>query len=781
MEFTRESFRVPSDQMSLLRSDGSWHKPLPGHRFPDGNVPIGVLTTLHRMADEAAAMEAAPDSDEEMDEDPSPEFPIESVDPSPDAAPEPSQDADIATSQVSWSASPSPVPPKLLTRPNQQLPPDSSFEAAHIPDVGSVKDKAPTAVTVESSNEIGNADEQHVLSSSPPATFDDDVEMEEYVPQGLGDDSVGGANEVQPDFGRSISSPPDSVVQVHRTPYIKGTIRQHHPEVSPSMNDPTSNKKTKHTSYVSIVHGTYNDKTAFNAREEAVPLEEGQSELEIRENAHSDSHGPDEDRLENRNATFRDGPRSVAVQDHAVDKVPHGPLQQEPGFMPLQLTHLSLVQDLNHPESSGSGDQSIHEGMGGPVVLAPQTPTAPEQQPQANSMSKQALNSASPAPKRAKRKHGDSPTKGKSRHSKRREIKIVGFGDDPPISKDPVLPFREDSLRQLQESRRSNTTSENHDRSSNMADGRESVDAMQIDSLGSDEGDAPAPGMSPRHESLYEDPGDTVSKAARMSPVNATQTVSDDTGLTVFLSFKAAYSEYTGDVKHFKEQCNQMIQLDDEDKMVPKWQWDDYIIRNRSDFKEYALQCVDQGENPEPYHRFYKDNIRDTLYNKGIVASRVTLLKAQHELNDGMPQRELQMQSDVTSRKPKRSRASLPSAFDQTKATLKGRTSGLTHERSRHSLPAKSQRSMAALSENVAPAKGSTSTPRAPRGVARISRSTLQADTSSRASLKDAASSRALVDKDATTRTGDQFRDFCFAYKRTTSITGSTNVSRKKS
>ncbi|KAK7189501.1 hypothetical protein PSPO01_04504 [Paraphaeosphaeria sporulosa] len=105
---------------------------------------------------------------------------------------------------------------------------------------------------------------------------------------------------------------------------------------------------------------------------------------------------------------------------------------------------------------------------------------------------------------------------------------------------------------------------------------------------------------------------------------------------TIFEVFKTTYPAYTGDIRHFLGQCKQMEKLDDQDKMVPKWQWDDFIIRNRTDYKDYANQCLDYGEDAEPYYRFYKDNIRDTLYTEGIIASRKTLAAAIGELEGGI-------------------------------------------------------------------------------------------------------------------------------------------------
>ena len=214
--------------------------------------------------------------------------------------------------------------------------------------------------------------------------------------------------------------------------------------------------------------------------------------------------------------------------------------------------------------------------------------------------------------------------------------------------------------------------------------------------------------------------------------------------------------------------------------MVPKWQWDDYIIRNRTDYKEYALQCVEQGDNPEPYYRFYKESVQDTLYKKGVITSRAILLQALHELNESPAQREIQTPLDIISRKPKSSRASLPSAFNHTKAAVMSRVSDASHERSRHSLPAKSRRNLPTSVEKAIPSKINRSIPTAPIEVPRSGRSTPQAGSHSRWSLDGAASSRASIEGDGPPRTGDQFRDFCFAFKRTTSMTGSIDVSSKE-
>lgn len=121
----------------------------------------------------------------------------------------------------------------------------------------------------------------------------------------------------------------------------------------------------------------------------------------------------------------------------------------------------------------------------------------------------------------------------------------------------------------------------------------------------------------------------------RATSKEAQKVISSYKPITIFETFKVTYPTYTGDSRHFLGQCKQMEKLDSEDKMVPKWQWDDFIIRNRTDYREYANDCLDRGEDAEPYYRFYKDSIRDTLFTENIVTSSKTLRAAIEELEGG--------------------------------------------------------------------------------------------------------------------------------------------------
>lgn len=102
---------------------------------------------------------------------------------------------------------------------------------------------------------------------------------------------------------------------------------------------------------------------------------------------------------------------------------------------------------------------------------------------------------------------------------------------------------------------------------------------------------------------------------------------------TIFSCFKQAYPAYDGNAQHFTNLCKQMYELDLEDRMVQKWLWDDYLVRNRIDYTDFCKQLLNRGEDVTiPYIRFYKDHIQDAIYRKGIISNRDVLCQALAEL-----------------------------------------------------------------------------------------------------------------------------------------------------
>lgn len=136
---------------------------------------------------------------------------------------------------------------------------------------------------------------------------------------------------------------------------------------------------------------------------------------------------------------------------------------------------------------------------------------------------------------------------------------------------------------------------------------------------------ASVPEPSPR-------PSRTSGEVSVSTDQAATRALDDvDASSTIFEKFQAAYPEYKANSKHFANQCKLIDELDREDRMVPKWMWDDFIIRNRTDYARYAMDCIADGEEPTEYIRFYKDQIRDAIYKKGVIETRAALEKALQE------------------------------------------------------------------------------------------------------------------------------------------------------
>ncbi|KAF3034641.1 hypothetical protein E8E11_003283 [Didymella keratinophila] len=321
---------------------------------------------------------------------------------------------------------------------------------------------------------------------------------------------------------------------------------------------------------------------------------------------------------------------------------------------------------------------------------------------------------------------------------------------------------------------------------------------------------APRPSPAPRRTSAEAVAG--TKEAIAVVPADV------EFARTVFEKFQAAYPEYKANSKHFVNQCKLIDELDREDRMVPKWMWDDFIIRNRTDYARYAMECVELGEEPMKYIRFYKDTIRDAIFKKGVIESRAALEKALQELGvqssatkPPSPQsrvrhapresierssrpaahhfsdarqarREPSHQSPrestqpsprlstprhvhspmppppqptITPPKKKASRKSLPFAVPSSASSL--RANGTAH--TRHSLPASSSRTVP------------TSTPAHPSS-ARLASSSQQKPRSSFSDslrLYKAQPSASIL----TMGTGDEYRDFLNAHEAMTATTGS--------
>ncbi|KAI4956229.1 hypothetical protein J4E91_000440 [Alternaria rosae] len=788
--FNSETLKVPKIQRHCLDRETSWLKPQPGvPPFQDGNMPQSILMACHRMADERAGAE----TEDESDPDPS----AETVDPSPESLLQKTQDDEPAItkndrsvrtkddepmttqddsdidSEISWDTSPE--PPPRSARAHQELPPDSSIEkpASHS-EHNSASQRIPASKQSQNRSvvEISDDDEPTGPSSSPPvpaapADSDDEMNMEESVPQALGEDLTRHRKETSA-IGKLPKSDPlrsPVVVQVKETPYGKG---KNAPGAQSSSGEP------KQQSSTSIVHSTYDTPSLSDLAELGVVQSLGDKHKEVEE------------------------PSSVAKSLHGDDS---GDIE-----MP---DNIPDARDLNSETAAAQQSQHRLDERTKPTSMSHATPKFTHLSPENDGVR--------PSPaiphltlQSTKRKLISSPTKSKRLQSKRREIKIVGFGDEAPSAIDPVaalLKERDESLRRWREQRNSSTSFDSRPETTSRFTTEDS-DAMEIDGAVKAEKKEPSPSMSPRHQDLYDEPSSRQVKPAAnpasqplttypqsqdrsrdnrprgpvpipMQPPPASSKQADQDGAqTVFQSFKAAYPQYDGDEKHFQNQCTQMYQLEQEDKMVPKWQWDDFIIRNRTDYRQYAMDCVGQGEDPEPYHRFYKNDIRDTLYKEGIIKNTKTLERALEELSGGSPAKAVESGQAVQSvQKPKPARKSLPGAFNKPKKPTHDRVNN-AHSRPRQSLPTDPRLHAQSPLRPTSPSSGSSSRPQPhpsnpTKGVPSTTRPTRRPSTNNPPSN----TTKPTDPSSASTSTGDKYRDFVFGIQRSASWTGSTKVS----
>ncbi|KAL1796840.1 hypothetical protein ACET3X_005380 [Alternaria dauci] len=739
--FNSKTLQVPNDQAQCLSKETSWLKPPPGTQpFQHGNMPHLRLKDIHLIADEIADA----NSDEESDIDPSPE----SLDPSPeslasktqDDEPVPTQEDDDTAGQVSWPATPE--PPEHPTRPQEGLPPDSSM-----------------------GKQESHSDEDNPanLTSSPPAPAapadsDVEMEMEESVPQALGEDLV---QRTQPPL--ASNKLPDAVplrcpiVHVKETPYGKGK------HASVPKNPQTSSSQSKPTSSTSIVHSTYDTPSISDLADLGI--------IEATKEHSSHTQGKDTS-TEDKEVEVHHDKVKVADTDNVGDVEMPDSLSnaKDPNKQTARVTvttqkppndqYGEIVPKSTSHATPYAAPSSLNNGGSEAPPMVPHHPSQP-----------------------AKRKSIASPTKSNRRQSKRRELKRVDFGDAAAPGfdlTDTVRKDREESMRRFREQRNSSTTSsENAPEPTSKLAVEDDCDIMETDGFGVGTKKEPSPSLSPRHQGLYDEPSPvraqpiasptprsskprTPSKArsggtptrgpvpihARPSSTSS-ENVDESGNKTLFQSFKEAYPEYDGNETHFANQCNQMYQLEQADKMVPKWQWDDFIIRNRTDYRQYANDCIDRAETPEPYYRFYKDNIRNTLFTRGIIQNTKTLQRALEELAIARTEPSTPRQQPQPFPTPKPARRSLPVASEQPRRPTHDRVND-TLSRPRHSLPTNSQVRPRGRDQTTSSASSSRPQPRL-----------------SNPKLDDRGSS------------GDKYRDFYNGYQRLTSLTGSTAVSSK--
>ena len=91
---------------------------------------------------------------------------------------------------------------------------------------------------------------------------------------------------------------------------------------------------------------------------------------------------------------------------------------------------------------------------------------------------------------------------------------------------------------------------------------------------------------------------------------------------TLFDRFKAAYPCYLGNPKHFKSLCMRIRRLVEDGGCLQQFLWDDFIIRQKTEYSTYLQQCAEDAEDPLTYERYYTAIPDGPLYTKKIVTAQ---------------------------------------------------------------------------------------------------------------------------------------------------------------
>ena len=91
---------------------------------------------------------------------------------------------------------------------------------------------------------------------------------------------------------------------------------------------------------------------------------------------------------------------------------------------------------------------------------------------------------------------------------------------------------------------------------------------------------------------------------------------------SLFSHFKAVYADYPGNEFQFEKICGKIANLLKADRMEHPSLWDDFIIRHRNEYLKYTSQCMEDAVDPDPYERFYRNNIEEPKYTKRVVTPK---------------------------------------------------------------------------------------------------------------------------------------------------------------
>ncbi|KAF2877151.1 hypothetical protein BDV95DRAFT_601564 [Massariosphaeria phaeospora] len=702
-EFTHTSADPGSQQRSILMKEKSWYK---HHEFPEGNIPIQVLTQLRTSAETAKNLAEAEEGEEDSSD--------TDMDSSTDSSSNEESEGPIATgglnedvvASISEGVASSPpaiawsITPPSQPRKAESLPPDSSIDETRrrLFSNGVLEQEKVATQTAESPVvEIGSSPPSPLIPSLPVPLasgidYDDDTELDSSIPQGLGEDI-----QQPPSILEKFEPVPKpeplrhkSVIQVKETPYFKGKNGYS----VPLANTSSATQPNTSSGSGSIVEGTYNGDHLYTMDAQTSKVE-AERRLKSQKAPHERLTSPVRSVSTPEKVALQ--PKQVRFPSHDVTMKDAGPtsVPVHNSFLPRQndrLGHTDTANPEREIENSNLTPVSFQIGLVDSSSSNEQVVSQTADLSTAQTLNDPTTSGGAELPSvpPTKRKLEIFSPKQSARPKKRREIKIVSFRGGSPLSQDPVARVRIEKKEWIQKTREeceqsgvgageevlnaigSRTAECKVASKTNLSEAKRDADPADVPARSKSDStrqetvllatDHPPHVSKERHASPSHQNGidTTVSKEGLALPdaqstgnpiavvVPSTSNnhvpfqppvtipVQESTPLTVYDKFTKAYPEYTGGTQHFIGQCQKVYELELEDKMVPKWQWDDFIIRNRTDYIDYVTKCLNNGKDPEPYIRFYKDKIRDTKYREGIIESVQTLVAALEQL-DALP------------------------------------------------------------------------------------------------------------------------------------------------
>lgn len=113
---------------------------------------------------------------------------------------------------------------------------------------------------------------------------------------------------------------------------------------------------------------------------------------------------------------------------------------------------------------------------------------------------------------------------------------------------------------------------------------------------------------------------------------------------SVLERFQASYPSYTGNQRHFSSMCLRIKKLMVDGGCPHQFLWDDFIIRQRTDYSLYVQKCTEDAEDPVSYEQYYSNAIEEPLHTKKVVTVR--------NLHDALPEQSEKSFSDRPAYQP---------------------------------------------------------------------------------------------------------------------------------